>query len=74
LSDCRGPSSKATEAADVAAKAISRGALFGLLALLLGALAGWFGGPVKKQLVEIGLVTRKPSMSQALSCFSRFIA
>jgi hypothetical protein len=35
---------KATEAADLAAKTVSRGALFGSLALLLGALAGWFGG------------------------------
>lgn len=35
---------KATEAADVAAKTISRGALLGSLALLLGALAAWFGG------------------------------
>jgi hypothetical protein len=35
---------QATEAADVAAKAVSRGALFGSLALILGALAGWFGG------------------------------
>jgi hypothetical protein len=35
---------KATQAADVAAKAVSRGALFGSIALLLGAIAGWFGG------------------------------
>jgi CHASE3 domain sensor protein len=35
---------KATQAADVAAKATSRGALFGSIALLLGAIAGWFGG------------------------------
>ncbi|MGO4571857.1 PhnA-like protein [Microvirga sp. 2TAF3] len=35
---------QATEAADTAAKAVSRGALFGSLALILGALAGWFGG------------------------------
>lgn len=34
----------ATAAADAAAKAVSRGALFGSLALLLGAVAGWFGG------------------------------
>ena len=34
----------ATEAADVAATTVSRGALFGSLALLLGAIAGWFGG------------------------------
>jgi hypothetical protein len=35
---------KATQAADVTAKALSRGALFGSIALLLGAIAGWFGG------------------------------
>ena len=35
---------QAAEAADVAATAVSRGALFGALALVLGALAGWFGG------------------------------
>ena len=32
------------EVADTAATAVSRGALFGSLALLLGAVAGWFGG------------------------------
>ena len=35
---------KAAEAADTAAKVVSRGALFGFLALVLGALTGWFGG------------------------------
>lgn len=35
---------KATAVADAAAKAVSRGALLGSLALLLGALASWFGG------------------------------
>jgi len=35
---------KATQAAASAAKAVSRAALFGSLALILGALAGWFGG------------------------------
>ena len=35
---------QATEAADAAAKAVSRGALFGAISLILGALAGWFGG------------------------------
>jgi hypothetical protein len=34
----------ATDAAAVATKTVSRGALFGALALLLGAVAGWFGG------------------------------
>lgn len=35
---------QATEVADAAAKTVSRGALFGFVALLLGAIAGWFGG------------------------------
>ncbi|HSI42149.1 MAG TPA: PhnA-like protein [Xanthobacteraceae bacterium] len=35
---------QAAQAADTAAKAVSRGALFGAIALLLGGLAGWFGG------------------------------
>jgi hypothetical protein len=35
---------KATAAADVAAEATSRGALIGFVALLLGAIAAWFGG------------------------------
>src|SRR5918994_3600613 len=35
---------QATEAADTAAKAVSRGALFAAIGLLLGGLAGWFGG------------------------------
>jgi hypothetical protein len=35
---------KAAAAADAAAKAASRAALFSVLALALGALAGWFGG------------------------------
>src|SRR6478735_1193845 len=35
---------KAAAAADATASTVSRGALFGALALILGALAGWFGG------------------------------
>jgi hypothetical protein len=35
---------EATEAADVAADAIATGALFGAIALILGAIAAWFGG------------------------------
>lgn len=35
---------QAAVAADTAAKVVSRGALFGFLALLLGAIAGWLGG------------------------------
>jgi hypothetical protein len=35
---------EAKEAASVAAKVITPGALFAALALMLGAVAGWFGG------------------------------
>ena len=35
---------QATEAADAAADVVSRGALFGAIALVLGAIAAWFGG------------------------------
>jgi hypothetical protein len=35
---------QAVAAADATAKAVSRGALFGFVALLLGAVASWFGG------------------------------
>jgi hypothetical protein len=35
---------QATQAADAAAKGVSRGALLGAISLLLGAVAGWFGG------------------------------
>ncbi len=35
---------QAAEAADTAAKGVSRGALLGSLALVLGAIAAWFGG------------------------------
>lgn len=35
---------KAVQAADAAANATSKGALFGFVALLLGAIAAWFGG------------------------------
>lgn len=35
---------QATAAADATAKAVSRGALFGFVALLLGGVAAWFGG------------------------------
>jgi hypothetical protein len=35
---------QATEAADVAARTVSMGALFGAIALILGAIAAWFGG------------------------------
>ena len=35
-----------TQAADAAAKTVSRAALFGAISLLLGGLAGWFGGRI----------------------------
>lgn len=35
---------QAVQAADTAAKVVSRGALFGFVALVLGAVAAWFGG------------------------------
>ncbi len=35
---------QATAAAEATSTAVSRGALFGAIALILGALAGWFGG------------------------------
>src|SRR4029453_5234304 len=35
---------QATAAADATTKAVSRGALFGAIALILGAIAAWFGG------------------------------
>ena len=35
---------QATAVADATAKAVSRGALFGAIALILGAIAAWFGG------------------------------
>ena len=43
------------QVADTAATVVSRGALFGFVALLLGALAGWFSGrsgEVKPTLTE----------------------
>jgi hypothetical protein len=39
---------QAAKAADAAASAVSKGSLFGALALLLGAIAGWFGGRAGK--------------------------
>lgn len=49
---------QATAAADAAAKTVSRGALFGFLGLLLGAIAAWFGGrmgAVDPTLTNLGL-------------------
>src|SRR6185295_13412475 len=39
---------QAAKAADAAASAVSKGSLFGAIALLLGAIAGWFGGRAGK--------------------------
>jgi hypothetical protein len=47
---------QATQAADTAAKAVSRTALFGAISLLLGAVAGWFGG--RMGAVESSLTAR----------------
>jgi hypothetical protein len=52
---------QATEAADTAAKAVSRGALFGFVALALGAIAAWFGGragAVYPTLTDLALIGR----------------
>ena len=56
---------QAAEAADTAAKSVSRGALLGSLALVLGAIAAWFGGragtvdpTVTAQLLSTGRVAR----------------
>jgi hypothetical protein len=55
---------QATEAADTAAKTVSRGALFGFVALLLGAVAGWFGGragAVDPTMTNLALAGRRRS-------------
>ena len=56
---------QAADAADTAAKTVSRGALLGSLALVLGAIAAWFGGrtgtvdpTVTAQFLRTGRVTR----------------
>jgi hypothetical protein len=52
---------QATEAADAAARVVSRGALFGFLALALGAVAAWFGGragAVYPTLTDLALLGR----------------
>ena len=53
---------QAVQAADTAAKAVSRGALLGSLALLLGALASWFGGRfgAVDPTVTANLIGRRP--------------
>ena len=54
---------QAVQAADTAARAVSRGALLGSLALLLGALASWFGGRLGAvdPTVTANLVGRRPA-------------
>jgi hypothetical protein len=52
---------QATEAADAAARVVSRGALFGFFALALGAVAAWFGGragAVYPTLTDLALLGR----------------
>src|SRR4051794_13572686 len=57
---------QATEAADTAARVVSRGALFGFFALALGAVAAWFGGrsgavyPTLTDLALLGRGRRRP--------------
>jgi hypothetical protein len=52
---------QATQAADAAARVVSRGALFGFFALALGAVAAWFGGrsgAVYPTLTDLALLGR----------------
>ncbi len=56
---------QAVEAADVAARTVSRGALFGSLALLFGAAAAWWGG-------RMGAV--EPTLTARLGLFTRTVA
>lgn len=64
---------EATEAADTAASAVSRGALFGSVALVLGALAGWFGGrlgavePTVTGRLGLGTTTRGTTTTSSTS-------
>jgi hypothetical protein len=57
---------QATQAADTAARVVSRGALFGFFALALGAVAAWFGGragavyPTLTDLALLGRGRRRP--------------
>ena len=53
---------QAAEAADAAARVVSRGALFGFFALALGAVAAWFGGragAVYPTLTDLALLGRR---------------
>jgi hypothetical protein len=61
---------QAIEAADAAARVVSRGALFGFFALALGALAAWFGGragAVYPTLTDLRLLGRGRASTEAHS-------
>lgn len=57
---------QAVQAAQTTAKVVSRGALFGFFALVLGAIAAWFGGrsgtvpPTVSAMGALGLSRRRP--------------
>ena len=57
---------QAVQAAQTTAKVVSRGALFGFFALVLGAIAAWFGGrsgtvpPTISAMGALGLSRRRP--------------
>lgn len=48
---------QALEAADAAASAVSMGALLGFAALILGAVAAWFGGAAGTEAILVSEVT-----------------
>jgi hypothetical protein len=48
---------EALEAADAAATAVSTGAILGFVALLLGAIAAWFGGAAGTKAIPVTGVT-----------------
>jgi hypothetical protein len=51
---------RAARAADATAKAVSMGALFSAISLLLGAIAGWFGGRMGAvEPTQTGLIGRR---------------
>jgi hypothetical protein len=60
-----------TQAADVAAKSVSRGARFASIALLLGAIAAWFGGragAVEATITSAALRTRVGPKLRGAGC------
>jgi hypothetical protein len=53
---------KARDAAEAARKAVSRAGLFGFVALVLGAVAAWFGGSratPEREATLVGRLTRR---------------